>query len=341
MFSEDNTIFSQVPHIKQNEKAFSTEGNTDKSPGKQFQSLVNRDSYLQNKIEESNNEIQQLNTQSQSFDSEIKRLADEVTKLANNSGGTTSSIADLVAEVLGISEPRNKTVYDLITPLTQLLDVDGKLPFNQLLATDNQGNITLIPRPKASFTRIAIARIQSDFRARTPAVNQWIVRDINSVASTKPSGVPSDWIASDGVYLILNSPGQYLLFASALSSMTDAHQARWRRLVNNNGNIETTNDTSEGLLIETTGFGLNGETVVTDSIATHAFTIGVPGSPQPPVYYALEHKFAKSFNSRNRHDFGVPRNNWESVFMTGTIMHVAIDTVDITDPNTVITDFNS
>ncbi|MEL6166379.1 MAG: hypothetical protein AAFR37_22425, partial [Cyanobacteria bacterium J06628_3] len=326
---------------KQNEKAFSTEGNTDNSPGKQFQSLVNRDAYLQNEIQQSNNLIEQLNTQSQSFDSEIKRLAEEVQRLANNSGGSTSSIADLIAEVLGISEPRNKTVYDLITPLTQLLDADGKLPLNQLLATDNEGNITLIPRPKASFTRVAFARLQSSFTARTPQPNAWIVRDIKSVASTKPTGIIPNWIESDGVYLTFNSPGQYLLFGSGLSSMTDAHQARWKRYEMVGGILQGTNDTSEGLLIETTGFGINGETLVTDSLATHAFTIGVPGAPQPPVYYAIEHKFAKNFNRRASLDFGVPRTNYDSVFMVGSVIHIAIDTVDITDPRTIITDFNT
>lgn len=239
-----------------------------------------------------------------------------------------------LANKLGVLSPEQKLIYDLLTPLNQLLDDDGKLPFNRLLATDDQGNITTIPRPRASFTRIAIASLKSSFTAKVPGL-QWIQRDINQVIRTNPSGVADDWVTSNGVTLTFNSPGQYLISATALGAMVDAHQIRW---IN-----KTIGESYDGIITQTANVPLSGHTITTPSFADHTFTLGVSGAPQPPVEFALEHQIISTQNAgRAAIDFGLPVANFNSIFMTGFIIHVAIDTVDITDPRqAIIQDFNT
>lgn len=240
-----------------------------------------------------------------------------------------------LAQRLKIEDPALASVYDLLTPLSELLDENGKLPFNRLLATDTQGNVTTIAIPKVSFTRVAIATLQSSERDfANPGT--WSPRVLNAIVTTKPSGIPENWLTTNGRDFTLNSPGQYLIHLTAIGAMLDAHQIRLRR--------EPDNQIFNGIIAQTADAPVSGHTIMTASEVSAAFTIGVPDSPEPPVTFKVEHFAIKSQTppaALTSLDFGFPAAGTPEVYINGSIIHIAIQTVSITDTKAVVIDFGS
>lgn len=243
---------------------------------------------------------------------------------------------------LNIGNSTQPSIFELLSPLSQLLDDDGKLPKERLLATDNQGNITTIAIPRISFTRIAIASFSTAARSNAVA-GQWAERPISRAVSTKPSGVDPQWLTSNGRTLTLNSPGQYLVEATGIAAMVDSHQLRLRR--------QPDDSFYYGFMEQTANEPVGGHTILTPSSLSAAFTIGVEGAPPPPITLSLQHwvtnrqpGFAQNI------DFGFPLSRSNSVpnppnenetYIVGNIIHIAIQTLSITDNKAIITDFNT
>ncbi|MEM7556151.1 MAG: hypothetical protein AAF378_19025 [Cyanobacteria bacterium P01_A01_bin.84] len=232
-----------------------------------------------------------------------------------------------VLRKLGIEDPVAKSILDLIIPLSQLLDDDGKMPFNRLLATDEIGNITTIPIPRVSFIRTAVANFTaSSPQALTP--DEWALRRIEGVISTKPSGINPDWVVVSGGRIVLNSPGQYLINVAVIGGMVDAHQVR----INRDGTI------FNGILTQTASSPVVGHTILTMSQANAAFTIGVKDSPPIPANISIEHWAARS---RGDIDAGFASTLGSvPLYIVGSITHTTVETLSITDNKTIIQEFN-
>ncbi len=241
---------------------------------------------------------------------------------------------ELLLQKLGIdkNDPSKPSILDLLIPLTGLLDDNGKLPLERLLATDNRGNITTIAIPSVSFTRVAVA----NFTSNTPqqlVSGEWRPRNINGVVSTKPTGIQSDWIATQGGSIILNSPGQYLITVTGIGAMIDAHQLRIN--VNDGGSV------FNGILTQTANGAVNGNTLLTATEATAAFTLGVRDSQPIPTRVTIEHWAARAGTGSNPIDVGFSsRPGSVPLYLVGSIVHTAIQTLKINDSRAVITDFN-
>lgn len=242
---------------------------------------------------------------------------------------------ELLLQKLGLdkNDINKKTILDLLLPLSGLLDDDGKLPINRLLATDDQGNLTTIAIPSVSFTRVAVANFSSNVPQRLTS-RRWIQRTVNGVFSTKPTGIQDDWVITQDGSIIFNSPGQYQINVTAIGAMVDAHQLRI--------NVNDGEGIFNGILTQTASAAVSGHTMLTATAANAAFTLGVQGAPSLPTKIAVEHWCARGGTGTNPIDVGFASTAGSvPLYLVGTIVHTAIQTLKINDARTVITDFNT
>lgn len=352
MFSEESK-FKPVPHIPSGAKAYGTEGNESENPGAQFQTLINRDKAIAETLE------LQVDGEGNVTGSKLEGLP-----TAETLQPLEKKIEELSARLQTLEEKSK-----VLEGLDKLRDTEGILSANQLLGTDVDGRMTVIPKPRQSFTRVALATLLSKLPEGSQGgagTGDWDLRTFNFPISTKPQGINSDWITTPGGNLSfrLNSPGQYLVHIVAVANKVDAHQLRLRNVKEGTTfpgtSIQTTNPNNVHPTLKTNfekveddlvwvvrvlGQRRNisyiknidtfsGVSAVTVSEVSACFTLATsPTEPQLPQDFAVEHRLKAFSDTRS---FGAETKLGEEVYLLASITHIGIQTLDFGDPTAVI-----